>query len=114
MVKAVRPSSPIIKQLTINLISNRMTMRKATGLLTTCELAMAVTEVYNDFLQSACPDPTSDPSMAQWAIGGVGGIQLEHLTLLRVEQVSQGSWQADVRLTHELRETTNNNRRNYA
>jgi len=81
--------------------SRRMTMRKATGLITKCELAMAIAEVYNDWFQSAVLDSDNpEPGLSQWTIGRPG-ILPNDLLLLRVEQVSQGSWQADVRLTHE-------------
>jgi hypothetical protein len=81
--------------------SRRMTMRKATGLITRCELAMAITEVYSDFFHTAVVDVEDrDPSVPHWSFGPEG-IRLEHLSLLRVEQVSQGSWQADIRIIYE-------------
>jgi len=76
--------------------SRRMTMRKATGLLMRCELAMAVTEVFKQFIEEARVDP-NDSSHSQWRVGK-GGITINDLVLLRLYQVSQGSWQADVRL----------------
>lgn len=79
--------------------SRRMTMRKATGLLTRCELAMAVSEVFKEFIEEAREDP-NDPGQSKWRIGR-GRITVNDLVLLRLYQVSQGSWQADVRLEAE-------------
>jgi len=76
--------------------SRRMTMRKATGLLMRCELAMAVAEVFKQFIEEARADP-SDPGQSKWRVGK-GCITINDLVLLRLYQVSQGSWQADVHL----------------
>ncbi|CAG7850554.1 SubName: Full=Uncharacterized protein {ECO:0000313/EMBL:CCA69866.1} [Serendipita indica DSM 11827] len=79
--------------------SRRMTMRKATGLLMRCELAMAVSEVYKQFIEEARED-ARDCGQAKWRVGR-GRITVDDLVLLRMFQVSQGSWQADVRLEKE-------------
>ncbi|PVF99393.1 hypothetical protein CPB86DRAFT_294224 [Serendipita vermifera] len=79
--------------------SRRMTMRKATGLLMRYELAMAVSEVYKEFVEEAREDP-KDRGQSKWRVGK-GHITVNDLVLLRMFQVSQGSWQADVRLERE-------------
>ncbi|KAG8797857.1 hypothetical protein FRC16_008456 [Serendipita sp. 398] len=76
--------------------SRRMTMRKASGLLMRSELAMAISEVYKDFIEEAREDP-KDPGQAKWRVGR-GHITVNDLILLRMFKVSQGSWQADVQL----------------
>ncbi|KIM31231.1 hypothetical protein M408DRAFT_255856 [Serendipita vermifera MAFF 305830] len=79
--------------------SRRMTMRKATGLLMRSELAMAVSEVYKQFIEEGREDPKAS-GQAKWRVGR-GRITVNDLVLLRMFQVSQGSWQADVRLETE-------------
>jgi len=79
--------------------SRRCTLRKATGLLTRSELAMTITEVYKEFIEEAREDP-KDRGQSKWRVGR-GHISVNDLVLLGVYQVSQGSWQADVRLETE-------------
>jgi hypothetical protein len=74
----------------------RLTMRKATGVLTRIELAMAIAECYKNFIDEARVEP-KDVGTDQWRVGR-GHITLKHLFLLRLTQVSQGSWQADIAL----------------
>jgi len=79
--------------------SRRMTMRKATGLLMRSELAMAVTEMYKEFIEEGREDP-KERGQTKWRVGR-SRITINDLVLLRMFQVSQGSWQADVRLETE-------------
>lgn len=79
--------------------ARRMTMRKATGLLMRSELAMAVTEVYKEFIEEGREDP-KECGQAKWRVGR-SRITINDLVLLRMFQVSQGSWQADVRLENK-------------
>jgi hypothetical protein len=74
----------------------RLTMRKATGVLTKVELAMAIAECYKNFIDEARVEP-KDVGTEQWRVGR-GHITLRNLFLLRLSQVSQGSWQADIAL----------------
>jgi hypothetical protein len=60
---------------------------------------MAVTDVYKEFIEEAQEDPT-DHGQSKWRVGR-SRITVNDLVLMRVYQVSQGSWQADVRLEHE-------------
>jgi len=60
--------------------------------ITLGKLATEVAKLIRKFVQETQTKPI-DPAHAQWRIGQ-NGIQIEHLRLAQLEQVSSGSWQA--------------------